>query len=117
MSNVSLDRHQGELETPPSPSSLANGRSSSSLPCPPRIKVFLALPLERFFVEETPEQQLCYLVPSNYDVLCSPNQPNQWFFHSIGNRRFRILIEMNVARYEQCYLRARLVSQNDLPSA
>jgi len=91
-----------------------------SLQCPARIKVFLAMPIDRFFVEDKrpddcattsscglPSQSTAYvppaasyIVPSNYDVLCGPAQS---FFHHVGNRRFRIIIEMNVQRYEEAY--------------
>lgn len=43
-----------------------------------------------------------YVVPSNYDVLCGPDRSS--FFHHIGNRRFRVMIEMNIQRYEKAYL-------------
>mmetsp|Transcript_28917 Transcript_28917/g.54697 ORF Transcript_28917/g.54697 Transcript_28917/m.54697 type:complete len:1234 (+) Transcript_28917:193-3894(+) len=98
--------------------SMENGHPSS-LQCPARIKVFLALPIDRFFVKDEyqddcattsfcglPAQStacvppVSYTVPSNYDVLCGPGQS---FFHHVGNRRFRITIEMNVQRYEEAY--------------
>lgn len=60
--------------------------------------------MDRFFVTETPEQELNYLAPTHYDIMCGQNSKD--FFHHFGNRRFRILIEMNVSRYEQCYLAA-----------
>jgi predicted Co/Zn/Cd cation transporter (cation efflux family) len=43
-----------------------------------------------------------FIMPSNYDVLCGSGQA---FFHHIGNRRFRIMIEMNIERYEKEYLK------------
>jgi len=98
-----------------------------TFPTPPRIKVFLALPMDRFFVEDDKEDNLTsssdpvppvmppstYIMPSNYDVLCGPGQS---FFHHIGNRRFRIMIEMNVLRYEKTYL-ASINSKTTLPSS
>jgi len=103
---------------------MENSHLSSSLQCPARIKVFLALPIDRFFVEDkrpddrattssscglpagqstacVPPAAASYVVPSNYDVLCGPAQS---FFHHVGNRRFRITIEMNVRRYEDAYM-------------
>ena len=71
--------------------------ASQGLPCPPRVKVFQALPMDRFFVAETPEQELNYLTPTHYDIMCGQNSKD--FFHHFGNRRFRIMIEMNVSRY------------------
>lgn len=71
--------------------------TTQGLPIPPRVKVFQALTLDRFFVAETPEQELNYMTPTHYDIVCGQN--NKDFFHHFGNRRFRILIEMNVSRY------------------
>ena len=45
-------------------------------------------------------------LPSNYDVLCNSNlvcSPKQAYFHHIGNRRFRILIETRVTEFEDLY--------------
>lgn len=93
--------------------------SDTQLMVPTRVKVFLALSMDAFFVEDhatdasssanaVPPTVLpsSYIIPSNYDVLCGQGQS---FFHHVGNRRFRIMIEMNVPRYEQAYL-ASLVS-------
>eukprot|EP00571_Detonula_confervacea_P003224 CAMPEP_0172322280 /NCGR_PEP_ID=MMETSP1058-20130122/45490_1 /TAXON_ID=83371 /ORGANISM="Detonula confervacea, Strain CCMP 353" /LENGTH=1070 /DNA_ID=CAMNT_0013037983 /DNA_START=26 /DNA_END=3238 /DNA_ORIENTATION=- len=89
-----------------------------SFQCPTRIKVFLALPMDRFFIEEEERvpsatvmpspSSLHTIIPSNYDMLCGPGNS---FFHHVGNRRFRIMIEMNAQRYEQAYL-ASSVSPN-----
>ena len=88
--------------------------SSITLTCPPKIKVFLSLPMKRFFVKNeedvSPDSNAVppainatsYVVPSNYDVLCGPDRSS--FFHHIGNRRFRVMIEMNIRRYEKAYL-------------
>ena len=88
--------------------------SSITLTCPPKIKVFLSLPMKRFFVKNeedvSPDSDAVppainassYVVPSNYDVLCGPDRSS--FFHHIGNRRFRVMIEMNIRRYEKAYL-------------
>jgi len=89
-----------------------------SLQCPARIKVFFALPMDRFFVKEEDDSKMAstyshsapvpltvspssYIMPSNYDIFCGSGQS---FFHHVGNRRFRIMIEMNVRRYEKAYL-------------
>lgn len=126
---------------PPS-SSLLDG-APVALACPARIKVFLALPMDRFFDNEhgganvndaivgegspstrinaavSPPQVAApppseYRMPSNYDILCGPDR--QSFFHHVGNRRFRITIEMNARRYERAYL-ASMSSGNVAPSA
>jgi len=78
----------------------ANTAASALLKCPTRIKVFIALPMDRFFDDDgcgAPS----YISPSNDDVLCGPGQS---FFHHVGNRRFRITVEVNVHRYEKAYL-------------
>lgn len=88
--------------------------SSITLTCPPKIKVFLSLPMKRFFVKNeedvSPDSDAVppainassSIMPSNYDVLCGPDRSS--FFHHIGNRRFRVMIEMNIQRYEKAYL-------------
>ena len=76
---------------------------------PRTVKSFIAIPVEEFFM---PDERLAassaeviphpaaYIMPSNYDVLCGAGQS---FFHHIGNRRFRIMIEMNIDRYQVEY--------------
>ncbi len=76
---------------------------------PRTVKSFIAIPVEEFFM---PDERLAassaeviphpaaYIMPSNYDVLCGTGQS---FFHHIGNRRFRIMIEMNIDRYQVEY--------------
>ena len=76
---------------------------------PRTIKSFISIPVEEFFM---PDERLAassaeviphpaaYIMPSNYDVLCGAGQS---FFHHIGNRRFRIMIEMNIDRYQVEY--------------
>ena len=79
-----------------------------------RLKVFLNLPIDKFFVDVGEDASsknddllspavdpTLYVVPSNYDVLCGRGQS---FFHHIGNRRFRIMIEMTIERYKNAYL-------------
>ena len=78
-----------------------------------RLKVFLNLPTEKFFVNVGDDSSsknddllsptidpTPYDVPSNYDVLCGRGQS---FFHHVGNRRFRVMIEMNTERYKNAY--------------
>jgi len=105
----------------PSPSSPFKKRTSLSIAapntagniisirCPPKLKEFCNQPFERFFVMDEEQPDNCgltflpssYITPSNYDVLCGAGQA---YFHHVGNRRFRIMIEMNVHSYEKCFL-------------
>jgi len=91
-----------------------------------RLKVFLNLPIEKFFVDvgedaSSKNDDLLpptidptpYDVPSNYDVLCGRGQS---FFHHVGNRRFRVMIEMNTERYKNAYL-ASLPSNGTIATA
>ncbi len=92
-----------------------NVADSQMLPTPlSRLKAFLKLPIEKFFIDLGGDASLKkdnlvlpatdpkpYVVPSNYDVLCGRGQS---FFHHVGNRRFRIMIEMNINRYKNAYL-------------
>jgi hypothetical protein len=84
-----------------------------------RLKIFFSLPIEKFFVDgggghassskcenhyplpPSAIDRTPYIVPTNYDVLCGPGRS---FFHHVGNRRFRIMIEMNMERYKAAYL-------------
>ena len=87
--------------------------TSLTIPCPVRIREFVQQPVSKYFVPDVPkDDDECnatlfspktntstdYLIPSAYDVLCGTGQN---FFHHIGNRRFRIMIEMNVERYRK----------------
>ena len=70
-----------------------------SLQCSARIKVFLALPMDRFFIDKEDNIMAyshsphipptvwpsSYIMPSNYDILCGPSKS---FFHHVGNRQF-----------------------------
>ncbi|KAL3806141.1 hypothetical protein ACHAXA_011823 [Cyclostephanos tholiformis] len=69
-----------------------------------RLKIFFSLPVEKFFVDDGERSSIDvapYLVPTNYDMLCGAGRS---FFHHIGNRRFRIMIEMNMERYKTAYM-------------
>ncbi|KAL7479425.1 hypothetical protein ACHAW6_005156 [Cyclotella cf. meneghiniana] len=91
---------------------LSDPRSCSSataaVKCPSKIRDFLTRPLSQYFVLEPPDTDglpsppPSYIVPSNYDILCGQNSKD--YFHHIGNRRFRILIEMSLKRYETLLL-------------
>ena len=119
--------NEGLNSTPSATAMVSNSRGSDDsttfsnkkdtaapYPCPAKLRVFLTLPMERFFVEEDHNispysdpvpptiNSSSTIIPSNYDVLCGPDR--QSFFHHIGNRRFRVMIEMNVQRYEKAYL-------------
>lgn len=84
-----------------------NGLRNNYIPA--MVSSFQSIPIEEFFMPDERDSSstaeeithpAAFVVPSNYDVLCGPGQA---FFHHIGNRRFRILIEMNMERYEQEY--------------
>jgi len=89
--------------------SLTNGLGLANNYIPAMVKSFLSIPIEEFFmpderdnansVESIPHPA-AFIMPSNYDVLCGSGQA---FFHHIGNRRFRIVVEMNMERYEKEY--------------
>ena len=73
------------------------------------VSTLQSIPIEEFFMPDERDNPssaeaithtAAVIVPSNYDVLCGSGQA---FFHHIGNRRFRIIIEMNMERYEQEY--------------
>lgn len=67
----------------------------SSIHCPTRIRDFVKQPIDKYFVLTSPN--LNYITPSKYDILCGSGNH---FFHHIGNRRFRIQIEMKVHKYQ-----------------
>mmetsp|Transcript_22467 Transcript_22467/g.32099 ORF Transcript_22467/g.32099 Transcript_22467/m.32099 type:complete len:607 (+) Transcript_22467:202-2022(+) len=76
---------------------------------PSMVSTFQSIPIEEFFMPDERDNPssaeaithpAAYIIPSNYDVLCGSGQA---FFHHIGNRRFRIMIEMNIERYEKEY--------------
>ena len=74
------------------------------------VKTFQSIPMEEFFMPDARDSTssrveliphpAAFIMPSNYDVLCGSGQA---FFHHIGNRRFRIVVEMNIQRYEKEY--------------
>ncbi|KAL3776061.1 hypothetical protein HJC23_008216 [Cyclotella cryptica] len=82
--------------------------AAKTVKCPSNIRDFINRPLSQYFVMEPPDTHEMpslppsYIVPSNYDILCGQNSKD--YFHHIGNRRFRILIEMSVKRYETLLL-------------
>ncbi len=76
---------------------------------PAMVSTFQSIPIEEFFMPDERDNPpsaeaithpASFIMPSNYDVLCGTGQA---FFHHIGNRRFRIMIEMNIERYEKEY--------------
>lgn len=76
---------------------------------PAMVSTFQSIPIEEFFMPDERDNPssaeaithpAAFIMPSNYDVLCGSGQA---FFHHIGNRRFRIMIEMNIERYEREY--------------
>jgi len=94
--------------------SLANGlvNNYQSNYIPAMVSTFQSIPIEEFFMPDERDNAstaeaiiphpAAFIMPSNYDVLCGSGQA---FFHHIGNRRFRIMVEMNIERYEKEYLK------------
>lgn len=85
----------------------ANGLVNNYIPA--MVSTFQSIPIEEFFMPDERDNPssaeaithpAAFIMPSNYDVLCGSGQA---FFHHIGNRRFRIMIEMNIERYEKEY--------------
>ncbi len=85
----------------------ANGLVNNYIPA--MVSTFQSIPIEEFFMPDERDNPssaeaithpTAFIMPSNYDVLCGSGQA---FFHHIGNRRFRIMIEMNIERYEKEY--------------
>jgi hypothetical protein len=77
-------------------------QGTAPIQCPPRLKEFVRQPITSYFVLDSPSESSPYLVPSNYDILCGSGQN---YFHHIGNRRFRILIENTAHRYHESFCR------------
>jgi hypothetical protein len=76
-------------------------QGAGPIPCPPRLKEFARQPIANYFVLDSPPSESSpYLVPSHYDILCGSGQN---YFHHIGNRRFRILVETSVHRYHEAF--------------
>ncbi|KAL7493421.1 hypothetical protein ACHAWT_002580 [Skeletonema menzelii] len=85
----------------------SNGLRNNYIPA--MVSTLQSIPIEKFFMPDERDNPssaeaithpAAFIVPSNFDVLCGSGQA---FFHHIGNRRFRIMIEMNMERYEQEY--------------
>ena len=98
--------------------------TSLTVTIPVRIREFVLHPVSKYFVPDVPkyDSECCntlspnkstsfeYLTPSTYDILCGMGQN---YFHHIGNRRFRIMIEMNVDRYRQLVETGQDIAQSD----
>jgi len=98
--------------------SLTNGLVTNYIPA--MVKSFVSIPIEEFFMPDERDNPLsvesiphpaAFIMPSNYDVLCGSGQA---FFNHVGNRRFRIMVEMNIERYEIEYQKVELGENSEI---
>eukprot|EP00956_Cyclotella_meneghiniana_P007301 scaffold9934_cov48-Cyclotella_meneghiniana.AAC.9 len=107
LENTSMNSITSSLSQDYSQDSIDIPSTVSSIQCPARIRDFVNKPIDNYFVLTSPN--LSYNIPSKYDILCGSGNH---FFHHIGNRRFRIRVEMKIHKY-QALMKPCSLGRND----